>query len=622
MAEISNPMINPITGQDPEYLRKVLQLQQRQKVAQALQQQSMTPIDYDPRGRISPWQGAAKLAQALLGGSGINSSINEQASLQSDGMKKMAQAYGAAAPSPTTPAASQASASPNNTALANALAPAPEGSQPQPSMQLPAQQFGGNATPLNPHGLNPTLMLMAANGDPVAKMQVENELKRFELTGEQKNSCDPLIGRATIDNLEVSGMTNVQKLLRAQSQVPQGSPQWDALQAAIQKEGAQAVKQGELLMYGNKPMAYNPETDNGMIPTFGNVNGAMMPTGAHALPGYAQGSASIAGAEQRAKTDNSVFTGVQTPGGGTVSGYGGALFGQGAQGGQPQAAPQQGAGVGPGYAGGSAQAAAPGQREILLQELARAQAQGNTGDVAALQRELGRLPGGAQGAGRSAQPGVISGPSNSDIAIQKGAADPIISAPQLVATSKQSLTGLENAMRALEGVRATGPGTAKTNEVLAILNNAGWGIGGKGVNDYQSAQKYLSNALAQAAQGTGSAGSDARFEQFMHGQPNGETLNLDALRGAIRYVQSQHDAAVAKGEYLPKAYAEAQRRGDPNAALTAQQQWSSQYRPEMFNFNRMSKQEQAEFLRSQGIENAKKFVQQYNQYAGQTGWVR
>lgn len=48
-----------------------------------------------------------------------------------------------------------------------------------------------------------------------------------------------------------------------------------------------------------------------------------------------------------------------------------------------------------GYAGGSADAAATGQRDILQRELEKAKAQGNAVDVAALERELGRLPGGS-----------------------------------------------------------------------------------------------------------------------------------------------------------------------------------------------------------------------------------
>jgi hypothetical protein len=51
----------------------------------------------------------------------------------------------------------------------------------------------------------------------------------------------------------------------------------------------------------------------------------------------------------------------------------------------------------PGYSGGSSGAAAVEQRAILTRELEAAQARGSAEDVAGLQRELARLPGGAPG---------------------------------------------------------------------------------------------------------------------------------------------------------------------------------------------------------------------------------
>lgn len=58
--------------------------------------------------------------------------------------------------------------------------------------------------------------------------------------------------------------------------------------------------------------------------------------------------------------------------------------------------------TGSGYQGGSASAAAGDQRAILQRELDAATAQGRTEDVAALNRELSRLPGGAPQPGRTA----------------------------------------------------------------------------------------------------------------------------------------------------------------------------------------------------------------------------
>lgn len=61
---------------------------------------------------------------------------------------------------------------------------------------------------------------------------------------------------------------------------------------------------------------------------------------------------------------------------------------------------------GPGYAGGSAEAASNDQRFILQRELEAATKQGRTADVAALNRELARLPGGAAPASVPPVPGI------------------------------------------------------------------------------------------------------------------------------------------------------------------------------------------------------------------------
>lgn len=213
------------------------------------------------------------------------------------------------------------------------------------------------------------------------------------------------------------------------------------------------------------------------------------------------------------------------------------------------------------------------------------------------------------------------GQSTTNAAMQKSAADVIGQAPQIVQQSKSAITGLESALNVLETGIKTGPGTGKSVSALALLNNMGVPLMKDDVNGYQTLQKYLQNSLNQAAQGTGASGSDARFESFMHGQPNADTMNADALRGAIRYVLSQHDAAAARGQFLTQAYQRAAASNDPNAALTAQQQWSQIYKPDYFAFNRMDGKEQAEALKRMG-NKAQEFVKGYNSYAAQTGWVK
>jgi hypothetical protein len=214
-----------------------------------------------------------------------------------------------------------------------------------------------------------------------------------------------------------------------------------------------------------------------------------------------------------------------------------------------------------------------------------------------------------------------TGPSTTDATIQKTAADGIAQAPQIAQQSSQARAGLENALVYLDKVGQSGPGTKQKFNVLAMLNSAGIPIEKGDVNGYQSMQKYLANSLNTAAQGTGAGGSDARFDSFMHGQPNAETMSPDALRGAVKYVLSQHDAALARSQFLPAAYGTAKQKGDPNAAITAQQQWSQAYNPKVFEFNRMSPDERQQFKSSLTPEKQQVFGQQYNA-AHQHGWVQ
>ena len=195
-------------------------------------------------------------------------------------------------------------------------------------------------------------------------------------------------------------------------------------------------------------------------------------------------------------------------------------------------------------------------------------------------------------------PKTITGQGTTDQAIAKTGADAIAAAPQIMAQSKSAITGLETALAQVEAGTKSGPGASKVVNALALLNNMGVPLLKGDVDGYQTLQKYLQNSLNVAAQGTSASGSDARFDSFSHGQPNSETMNPTALKGAIRYVLSQHDAAVARASLLPQAYQQAQASGAPNPTVAAQQKWSEAYKPDFFSFNRMSPEDQAAFVKS------------------------
>ena len=85
---------SPMLMQDPNYVLQMLEAQRRAKLADALAGQGMAPIDYDHAGRISPLQGVAKLAEALMGTQGMKQSNIVQANLLSQGVNNQLAALG------------------------------------------------------------------------------------------------------------------------------------------------------------------------------------------------------------------------------------------------------------------------------------------------------------------------------------------------------------------------------------------------------------------------------------------------------------------------------------------------------------------------------------------------
>ena len=622
------PGVNPVTATIPGYALQQLQAQRRLQLAQALTQQSMAPIDYDPKGHISWTQGLAKALGAFAGNSIFNDAASQEAALQTQGMQAMGAAYGmgqppapaAGAPSPEAlgaaldPRASaalaagaqQGSIGPTtaNAALMDAM-PAP--AAPAAAPAAPAAPAGG--APLNPMGLPPMLLWMASQGDPAAQEQVKTLLANRTLTDVQRNSRDPLIGASTVANLLTQNMTSLQKLQQARGQVADGSPQAQQLDAAIAKENYVApidAKPGTPVLdpFTKKPVFFAPKVADGINLDFTNP---LTPTAA-AIPGYAPAAASITGADTRARNENTLTTVPDASGAQHTVWGGGQPFG-----GPAAAMPQSDAPPQFNLQG------TPAQQISFLSNLAATDP--NPTVRAAAGKRIAELAGGAA---PPAAPGLGVGPGASDAAIQKSASDAIAGAPQQLATSKSAITGLETALRTLQNVPATGQGTLKTNDVIAAINNslpASMQIRGDKNNQYQELAKYLSNSLNAAAAGTGAAGSDARFESFMHGQPNAETMSKPALDSAIRYVLSQHDAAAARAQFLPQAYQQAKAGGDPNAAMTAQSQWAQIYNPQVFAFSRMSPADRQAFKASLSPEQQAQFGAQYNA-AHARGWVQ
>jgi hypothetical protein len=571
------PATNPSLLSNPDYMQQMLQTQRTQALAQALTDQGLAPVEYDPRGRISPWQGVNKLASALLGGYEAQQAMKGQASLQSQAVQSNLQQYGAGQTPQTAPSPSQASqfalgqgaqagsvgpTNDNARRLAAVLAPSQSAPAPGPAQ---AQGLPGAVAPVpaNPYGISPDLMVRAQMGDPVAKVQLDNLLKNFEQTTEIKNN-------------NWMGMTRQQALANA---------------------NGKALKEAQL-EYKPGEFTFNPISGQGGF--FPSLPANTQPVGPVGPNGHVVGVSLVPGAPQAIQATSQAGATGTTAGtphtitnsdGSTSTGLGTDVF-------QIPTAVQASRNA--------------DQLAILKQE--RLKPTNSPADNAALDREIARFGGGR----------VATGPSSTDAAVQKTNADVIASLPTQAAASKSAIGGLEAALNSLQRVNATGKGTVKTNDVIAAINNslpASMQIRGDSNTQFQELSKFLSNSLNSAAAGTGASGSDARFSSFMHGQPNAQEMSKPALDSAIRYVLSQHDANVARSDFVSNAYQQAKAQGDPNAAQTAQAQWSKVYNPQLFAFSRMSPADRQQFKSSMTPAQQQAFGAQYNA-AHERGWVQ
>ncbi len=611
------PATNFIQMLQPEVLAQQAELDRRQKLADYLREQSLAQLEPGsapaPGGgapqqavKINPLQGLAKMGQAYFAGKMQEKNSADQLALN----KQQLQGVLAMLKGGIIPGAQPGLPSSNEVPLQGATgeplqgiqqAPGGEsygdtGSQSTPivsALQAPPQAGMSDSDKFGISSLLRSGLINQVGGEAAGKAYWEDQAKTP--TMKDIANLPESLRLAAWQNKYLSETTAA--ALAAGKSVP------DANAGFLKKEQYIApyeVKAENLAldpMNGNKPIAYNPGVAKGITPNFTtNAQGQTFPTGSSVLPNYAGNNAAIAGAEQGAKQANTVFTSVPGAGGEPQSGYGGALFG--------------------GRGGPAPSAPAPvfnTQPQFPQQRLPQP-----GGQVAPAQPAAA-----PQAAAPQARPGVMVGPGTTDQAIQKVASEQIAGAPAMVANSRSAINGLEAALRSLEGVKATGAGTAKTMEVLSAINNAtGLNIQDANNNHYAAMNKFLNNSLAQASQATGANGSDARFEQFSHGQPNGELMPKESLGGAIRYVLSQHDAAAVKGQYLQNQYAQLKAAGDPNAGLTAQSNWSKIYQPDYFAFNRMSQPERVQRLQGLGQQGAADFVNGYKQYATQTGWVK
>lgn len=560
---------------DPNVQAQAAILQQRQALANALMQEGMKPTDqskYQIGGvayHQSPLEGLAKVFQAYTGQKMSQDLAGQQAGLAGQAYASLLNKYQPGTPSYTPDQVQGAEA-------AGQPGPGTDGVGPPDPQKYAAALLGqspqGGVNPNNPNGI-PAELIASYTAGMVPKEVFEAQAARYKPTD------------ATVQALQGNvdpAAANRAALLKANS-----DPKWLAMhQAGFSDEQiyraqiAEATKNGEIERKGGNEFVNGFTGASGIVPKLpenANPVGPVAPNGA--LPG---GVAPIPGATPIVQSNsnassagaaNGQFHMVTLPDGRQVPIRGSDI-------------PPVG-GVTGNFKGDPQQALAAIQQIKDPQERANA--------IAAFEEQVAR--------GWS---GVQLGQSTADKAGQEAGAKLMNELPAQLQQSKQTVTGLENAYKTIDALGKSGPGVSRTVNALAIVNNLGIPLMQGDTNGYQTLKKFLENSASTAAASNGFTGSDARFEQFKNGQPNAETMNPDALKGAIRYVLSQHDAAIARAQFIQQA-AQAN-PNDPNAVQKAQQQWSKTYNPRYFEVQRMTPEDQRATVGKMSPQEAQAFL--------------
>jgi hypothetical protein len=570
----------PIFNSDPNIQAQAALIQQRQALAQKLLEEGLKPIETNNRTvggvgyRVSPVEGLAKMVQAYVGRKGMSDATQEQAGLA-------AQAY-AAALKANQPGGGTASYSPDqvSSAMDSAIPQSPGGGPPSP--QDIAKALGGQApanqppaNPRNPLGM-PAELITGYQAGMIPKEVYESQAALYKPTDAtltaRQGGMDPMAA-----NRASFAKANTDPKILAMRQAGMNDEQINqAISGEADKARLIEGRAGQSLYSlggnGQAPQLRAVAPDPGNNMQFGvGQNGQVS---AQPVPGSVPNKSAMTGGAGYAGARGTALGGVhnvQTESGATVPVFGDQLPGaqpgsNGSFRGDPNAVAQQ--------------------ISMIKDPQERANAQ------AAFEEQMRREGGPLKlGQGTAAK------------AMQEDAGKSIAALPQQVTQTKQTVVGLENALKTLENLKS-GPGVSKTVNALAMVNNMGIPLMAGDTNGYQTLKKFLENAASSAGAATGATRTDAQFEQFRSGQPNAETMNPKALEGAIRYVLSQQDAALHSGNYVLQ-----QAGNDPGKFQSARQEWSKQYNPRYFEVQRLAPQEQKAAVQSMSPADAAAFLQ-------------
>lgn len=221
---------------------------------------------------------------------------------------------------------------------------------------------------------------------------------------------------------------------------------------------------------------------------------------------------------------------------------------------------------------------------------------GQTGTVS-LGSTVGAGAGGGQGGGFM----PTSAPMGQE-KVAGAAADRYNALIEAAGNAPAAINGYDRALEALAGAQTAGKMADAKLFIPTMLQSLGLQSEGGMVQDFQSLQKYLANAGAQAASAAGYSGSDARLASFTQGQPDAQKMNPGALKDAIQYVKALQTGVLAKNN---AAQAWLESHGGNTAKLPEfERKWSNAFSPDVMELRNMSADEQRAYI--SGLSDAKR----------------
>ncbi|MNN28161.1 hypothetical protein D3C81_1417200 [compost metagenome] len=199
--------------------------------------------------------------------------------------------------------------------------------------------------------------------------------------------------------------------------------------------------------------------------------------------------------------------------------------------------------------------------------------------------------------------------------IAKGGAERFNALQTEAANVRNAVAGYDGALKALDALGTSGPGLDNAMMINGALEAFGLPVNADANANWQTLNKYLSNAGATAAAAAGYGGSDAGRALFGEGQPSAKKMTPQALREAILYVRAQQLGVLAK-QGAATAWAE-QNGNDYGKYSQFETKWNKAYNPDAMYMESLSDPAaQSRFYNSLSKEKRAALEKSYDAMAG------